>query len=197
MKKILLRMIIIMLLSFISLQGKRIDNYENLSISMQVFNNISSDCYAEKKHFAVKVLKAEKTASENVFIYKYDVAFAPLIDERLDIRLISFLNNETVEKLFFNNGQAMPITNTIDSYFDGIVLEDSRSFEAFEWIITKSISADWLNKSGITENQLDKYMSDIRLAVVFNGISEEFDIKCNGFSEGTAEYEYRFGVLQP
>lgn len=101
MKKVLLILFVALGMFGCQSKGKKIDDFDNLNQSMKLFHSIQSEYSSEGDYFAVKVVRVDRTDTDNALIYRYTVAIAPLRDQKIDIRSIKFQNNDAVEKVFF------------------------------------------------------------------------------------------------
>ena len=170
--------------------------YDDLRPSMKMFSGIDHCYEANSDHFSVKITGIQKTEDDFSYNYAYSIAVAPLKDEPMRISRIEFSNDELLEQKF--TGVSLPREDQISDYFENIRFADKNSFEAFRWVIKKSIAKSTLKYIDYSEEELDNSMKKINMKFVFNKQEELLEITCDdfiSFEVPSFRGEYVFGVL--
>lgn len=103
MKKEFILIVIILLILFGCKKAEKID-FENddLQESMHNFDEAEYIAYAQGEHFKAKILSVAKVYSHNdSIVYKYSIAIAPYLDEKMEIKSIQLsLKDEEIQKYY-------------------------------------------------------------------------------------------------
>ena len=175
---------------------KQIETYDDLRPSMKMFSDISNCYEASSDHFCVKITGIQKSEDDFSYQYSYALAIACTKDEPMRIRNIEFYNDQLLDQKLV--GFSLPQKFQILDYFENTSFTDKYSFEAFQWIIKKSISKDTLKHIDYSEEELDNSMKKINIKFVFNMQEELIEISCDQLLPFEIPFfrgDYMFGVL--
>lgn len=177
MKKKFILMIFIIFALFGCKNVEEID-FENddLQESMHNFDKAEYVAYAQGEHFKVKILSVAKVYScKDSIVYKYSIAIAPYLDEKMEIKSIQLsLKDEEIQKYYegANSYDYFTLPMVVDSHM--IPVKKSKE-EMQAYRIERRL--DNLNnaiqqEAGYSQQQLDEIVSKFYIEIKYN-ISKE------------------------
>lgn len=183
MKKVLLASLVLAIILCGCKKGELIDaNDQELTESMKNFFSAEYDDYVKGEHFQVKLLSLAKVYYEDKVIYKYSIAIAPMLDEKMDIYSFSLSLDDEIQKYYQDGGLTSYDRFAVQLYEKGDLPVKSGKTEMVAYRI--EISLDNItnknqNEYGYTEEEFDKLVSRLNITIKYNHRKEAITVTSN------------------
>ncbi len=172
---------ILMLLSIFGCNNEQVHDEissddQTLTESMHNFFALKSNDYVKGEHFQVKVISFAKIYYKDKVIYKYSLAIAPKLDEKMNIENFKFTIVDA-DKYFVGN--TMYSIFSKDIFEKGQIPEKNGKSDMVAYrfeLFLDNIDNEYQKSKELTDDKMDDFLSKVVVKIDFNNTSEKIEI---------------------